>query len=107
MESQKRLPTEKQVKLANWICNVLGKQLPTNNTIDSYREFISANIDEFNQKKCYIKKKRRRYRRYNKRNYYTQYKKSNHYTYENTYGGAHDSDIIDCYDFGISPWGDS
>lgn len=42
--------TEKQIKLAKWISDVLDIQLPEENSIEAYSVFISAHKKSFDDK---------------------------------------------------------
>lgn len=91
--------TEKQRKLAQWIQSELGVELPNDDFLGSYSKYISDNIDNFNRQ---ISRRREWHE-----NRSEPLKRERRTTFENTFGGAYDSDIVDCYDFGICPWGES
>ncbi len=99
--SNKNGATTKQKIFAIKISNTLNIDLPVEDTVKSYCNFISENIEDF-------KKEQRKIRdEWNEIESRKRYTSSGRTRFQNTYSGAYDSDIVDCYDFGISPWGDS
>ena len=80
-------PTQKQVDYATKIARELNINLPIIKTKQSYWDFINANEKRFKE---------------------LQHKnKSFDCDYDNPFAGPYGTDIVDCYDFGINPWGDS
>lgn len=95
--------TEKQKRFAVQISFRLGIELPNNDSIYAYSKFISDNLEKFKEAERKSNAISRKIIRECSRNI----RQRRQTKYQNTYGGAYDSDIVDCYDFGISPWGDS
>ena len=94
-------PTEKQVLWATKISYVLNVDLPEIHTKQSFCEFIRLHDKEarsvINQRRRDAKFERKYSSRRSRRTYPT----------NGDYAGSHDSDIVDCFDCGIFPWGDS
>ena len=87
-------PTEKQVWAVNKIQSMhiyhthKEYEMPNYTKVD-YQKFISDHIDEYNEYKQWCINRR-----------------GLHY-FDNPFAGPHGTDIVDCYDYGISPWGNS
>ena len=100
-----REPTEKQIKYASSISKVLDVPMPESLTRQSLFIFIRDNAPKYKQAWAkWRQKEREDYQRYLRENCSN---KGYKYYSDNTYAGAYGSDIVDCYDYGICPWGDS
>lgn len=96
--------TEKQINYIKTICRVLDLEVPESPTRQEAFFFIQDHIDDY---KAYLHKsavlriheKERRQERTREitRQYYD----------ENHFAGPYGSDIVDCFDYGIYPWGNS
>lgn len=91
----------KQKKFATVICCYCKIDLPDENSVKAYSKFISDNIEAYREA-------RRQSRVFWSRVRQEQRMQSRSQTkFQNTFGGAYNSDIVDCYDYGISPYGNS
>ena len=88
--------TKKQKKCIEWICDVLGVDYTGGDNKEDAYWFILRYMQK-------AKKEQKRIRRNrilnnsSRRVYYS----------ENSYSGPYGTDIVDCYDYGICPWGNS
>ena len=97
-------PTEKQITYAQAISNTLHIDLPEPLTRQSAFIFIRDNIEAYKAKRNAIKTMRY-YQNYNY--YHCSHNRSYGCFNDNPYAGAYGNDDVDCFDYGIYPWGDS
>ena len=86
--------TEKQKSCIEWICNILDVDYTGGDDKEDAYWFILRYMQEAKKEQKRIYRKRALNHR---RIYYS----------ENPYSGPYGTDIVDCYDYGICPWGDS
>lgn len=97
-------PTEKQISYAEAISNTLHIDLPNPMTRQSLFIFIRDNIEAYKKEQNKIKTMQY-YQNYNY--YHCSHNRSYGCFNDNPYAGAYGNDEVDCFDYGISPWGDS
>lgn len=108
-------PTDKQISYANTIHNAIGVPLPEEKTRQAYFLYIKENHSRYREWRAVCKALHiGQYARV--QNCYpdgsiietkSKKKKSDYGCYESAYDGPYGSNVVDCYDYGICPWGDS
>lgn len=98
-------PTEAQVKFAKRIHIWTDIPLPSVMSRQSLFLYIRDNLPKFKvAQEQYRLKQKKEYERYLRENCSNKGRK---YYSDNCYAGAYGSDDVDCFDYGIYPWGDS
>ena len=102
-------PTDKQISYANAIHHLMGVPLPEEKTKQAYFLYIRDNYKDYREWRAVCKALHigDYARPVNHTHVESKKKKSSYGCYESAYDGPYGSDIVDCYDYGICPWGDS
>ena len=95
-----RPATEKQMKYIKSIAWTLGIDYDKSMDITEARDFISEHIDEFKAKR------KQNYLRHLRHSFESRTSVSRSCN-EDPFQGPHGSEIVDCFDYGIYPWGNS